>query len=327
MKKFIVITSIFYPTEAVKKYAKISDWQLIVVGDRKTPHDWKLENVVYLSPKLQLKLFPKIVKELPWNSYSRKILGYIYAIKQGADIIADTDDDNIPYSNWGDNLSFEGQFDTVYSKGFVNAYKYFTNKFIWPRGYPLDKILENTEEKIVPQKQRVGVWQFLTDSDPDVDAIYRLTINKMVKFMKNKPIVLGENTVCPFNTQNTIFAKELFPLLFLPPFASFRFVDILKGLVAQPLMWQSGFRLGFGQATVIQRRNPHNFLKDFELEIPMYLNSEKVVSITDKAIRTKDTLTKNMMNVYTALYREQIVTKKVLTALKLWLEAIEYEKI
>ena len=327
MRKFIIITSIFPPTEAVKKFAKISEWQLIVVGDKKTPLNWKLKNVIYLSPDKQLKLFPKIAKSLPWNSYSRKNLGYLYAIKQGADIIADTDDDNIPYKNWGKNLTFEGQFDTVDNKGFVNAYKYFTNELIWPRGYPLDKILENIERKIVPKKQKVGVWQFLADSDPDVDAIYRLTINKMVKFMKNKPIVLEKNTICPFNTQNTIVTKELFPLLFLPPFVSIRFVDILKGLVAQPLMWQSGFKLGFGQATVIQRRNPHNYLKDFELEIPMYLSSEKVVLITDKALKFKDKLTKNLMNVYTALYREQIVTKKVLTALKLWLEEIEYEKI
>lgn len=327
MKKFIIITSIFPPTEAVKKFAKISEWQLIVVGDKKTPLNWKLKNVIYLSPNKQLKLFPKIAKSLPWNSYSRKNLGYLYAIKQDADIIADTDDDNIPYSNWGNNLSFESQFNTVDGKGFVNAYKYFTNEFIWPRGYPLDKILRNTERKIIPKKQKVGVWQFLADSDPDVDAIYRLTINKMVKFIKNKPIVLEKNTICPFNTQNTVVIKKLFPLLFLPPFVSIRFVDILRGLVAQPLIWQLGFRLGFDQATVIQKRNPHNFLKDFELEIPMYLNSEKVVLITNKAIKPKDTLTKNLMNVYTALYKKHIVTKKVLTALKLWLEEIEYEKI
>ena len=327
MKKFIIITSIFPPTEAVNKFAKISDWQLIVVGDKKTPKNWELKNVVYLSPDQQLKLFPKIAKELPWNSYSRKILGYIYAIKKGAQIIADTDDDNTPYKNWGENLTFEGWFGTVGNGMFINVYKYFTNKFIWPRGYPLDKILENTEGKIIPKKQKVGVWQFLADSDPDVDAIYRLTINKMMRFMKNKPIVLEKNTVCPFNTQNTFFTKELFPLLFLPPFVSIRFVDILRGLIAQPLMWQSGFRLGFGQATVIQKRNPHNFLKDFELEIPMYLNSEKVVLITNKAIKPKDTLTKNLMIVYTALYKEHIVTKKVLTVLKLWLEEIEYKKI
>ena len=36
MKKTIVITSIFNPTEAVFGFSKMDDYQLIVVGDKKT---------------------------------------------------------------------------------------------------------------------------------------------------------------------------------------------------------------------------------------------------------------------------------------------------
>lgn len=324
MKKFIVITSIFSPTEAAKKFAKFKDWQLIVVGDRKTPKNWRLNNVIYLSPNQQMKLFPKMSKNLPWNSYSRKNIGYLYAIRQGADIIVDTDDDNIPYDDWGKSIIFKGKFKTVVSNGFVNIYKYFTNKFIWPRGYPINRLLEKKKEKIELKKQKIGIWQFLADGEPDVDAIYRLTINEKVFFDKNSPIVLEKNTICPINTQNTVFTKELFPLLFLPPFVSIRFVDILKGLVAQPLMWQLGFRAGFGPASVIQKRNPHNYLKDFELEVPMYLNSEKTILTTIKAIVPKKTLTKNMINVYQHLNNEGIVSNKVLVALKTWLNEINH---
>ena len=35
---FIVTTTIFKPSTAVKKFSKIKDWKLIVVGDKKTPH-------------------------------------------------------------------------------------------------------------------------------------------------------------------------------------------------------------------------------------------------------------------------------------------------
>jgi hypothetical protein len=39
--KWIVITSIFYPTAAVHKFLQLkSDWNLIVIADRKTPLDW-----------------------------------------------------------------------------------------------------------------------------------------------------------------------------------------------------------------------------------------------------------------------------------------------
>ena len=39
MDKFIVITSIFPPTEAIEKFAKLKDWKVVLVGDIKTPSD------------------------------------------------------------------------------------------------------------------------------------------------------------------------------------------------------------------------------------------------------------------------------------------------
>lgn len=322
MKKFIVITSIFSPTEAVKKFAKLKDWQLIIVGDKKTPKDWKLHNAIYISPDAQIELFPKMAKDLPWNSYSRKNIGYLYAMRQGADIIVDTDDDNIPYDDWGKGVSFEGTFKTIESKGFVNIYKYFTDEFIWPRGYPLNKVLEKKKDKIEVKKQKIGVWQFLADREPDVDAIYRLTINKQITFDKNPPIVLGKNTICPVNTQNTFFTKALFPLLFLPPFVSIRFVDILKGFVAQPLMWELGYHTAFGSASVMQKRNPHDYMEDFELEVPMYLNTEKTILATKRAINPKQSLSNNLVNVYKQLYHEGIVPQETVAALKTWIKEI-----
>lgn len=37
--KYIVITSIHYPTEAVRRFSEIEDWQVVVVADLKTPKD------------------------------------------------------------------------------------------------------------------------------------------------------------------------------------------------------------------------------------------------------------------------------------------------
>ena len=51
LKKFIVCTSINKPTLAIKKFDYMRDWKLIVVGDKKTPKNYKLKNGVYLSPK------------------------------------------------------------------------------------------------------------------------------------------------------------------------------------------------------------------------------------------------------------------------------------
>src|ERR1700679_3469227 len=100
LKKFIVITTIFEPTEAVMAFAKMADYSLIVVGDEKTPANWQYPNVDYISVEKQSELDFHIRPILPFNHYGRKMLGYLRAIRQGAEIIIDTDDDNIPKDNW-----------------------------------------------------------------------------------------------------------------------------------------------------------------------------------------------------------------------------------
>ena len=325
LKKYTVITSIFPPTDAIKKFSEIPGWHLIVVGDRKTPSDWRHPKVTYLGPNDQEKLNFQITKKLPWNHYCRKMMGYLYAINQGADIIADSDDDNEPLDNWSNIPDFEGNFKQISGPKFVNVYRHFSNNFIWPRGYPLDYILKNEVIAESSANTKVGIWQFLANGEPDVDAIYRLVSNKQVTFDNNPALVLDKDTVCPTNSQNTFFRKELFILLYLPSFVTFRFTDILRGLVAQPIMWANGYRQGFGPATVIQKRNPHNYVRDFESEIPVYLNSERVIDLTAKSlISTKGQgLNQQFLAAYSSLEEANIVTSQELDLLRGWIRDIE----
>jgi hypothetical protein len=55
LKKFIVCTSINKPTLAVRKFDSMKDWKLVIVGDKKTPKNYKLKNGIYLSPKIKKK--------------------------------------------------------------------------------------------------------------------------------------------------------------------------------------------------------------------------------------------------------------------------------
>ena len=93
-----------------------------------------------------------------------------------------------------------------------------------------------------------------------------------------------------------------------------------SGLVAQPILWAAGYHLGFGEATVIQKRNPHNYLNDFESEIPGYLFAEKVVKLAIEAVSAERSISKNLVSVYQALQKEQIVSELELKALELWLK-------
>ena len=324
LNKFIVITTINEPTIAIKSFSQKNDYTTLIVGDAKTPEDWKLPGAIYISLKEQENINSKLSNLLPLNHYSRKMIGYLHAIRNGADLIVDTDDDNIPKEDWGFPV-FSGEFNSIEPNyGFVNIYTLFTKQKIWPRGLPLNFINSKiyAEKHIFKKQCKVGVWQGLADESPDVDAIYRLTDNSPCVFDRNEPVVLNVNSVCPFNSQNTAIVKELFPLLYLPCFVTFRFCDILRGLVAQPIMWLYDYQLGFTKATVTQIRNEHDFYEDFISEIPMYKYCQNVFESTYKAISSSRSLADNLVSSYESLQREGIVQEKELEALNAWLEDI-----
>ena len=325
MNKFIVITSIFNPTEAVKKFSNIKEFKTIVVGDKKSPEKYDCENVIFLPVSQTIN--SKLETVLPYNHYCRKMLGYIYAIQHGAELIYDTDDDNYPKEKW-DIPSFNGNFPCLSSKNdFANVYKCYTDKHIWPRGYPLELLKQDENNynigSLPIKKQNIGVWQSIVDNEPDVDAIYRLVDNSLCEFKTGNPVVLAKDTVCPFNSQATAFKKELFPLLYLPTTVTFRFTDILRGLVAQPIMWNAGFSLGFTEAQVVQERNVHNYLKDFESEIPCYLFAQKIIEYTKESIKSSNSISDNLYETYCLLEKKDIVKKDELIILETWLNDIK----
>jgi hypothetical protein len=325
MKRAIVITSIFNPTEAVCAFSQMPDYQVYVVGDRKTPADWHCRNVDYISVTEQEKSDYRLAKILPYNHYCRKMLGYLKAIQNGAEYIVDADDDNIPKHDW-DFPEFEQKYECISGiRGFVNIYNLYTDQKIAPRGLPLNlNPLPYELEKYLSWKDcRVGVWQGLADENPDVDALYRLKNDAPCYFRDRSPVVLGEGTICPFNTQNTMIRKELFALMYLPAFVTFRFTDILRGLISQPIMWLYGYHLGFTGATVVQKRNPHNYMKDLMSEIPMYEHGEKVAELASSAISKSENAGNNLYNAYHALLQANIVCAEEMITLESWLEDLE----
>ena len=321
MKKSIVITSIFPPTEAVRAFAQLPGHRVIVVGDKKTPPDWDCVGVEFLSVEEQEKSPHALARHLPFNHYCRKMLGYLRAIESGAEVLIDTDDDNIPKPDWS-FPDFDGAFDRVPGgRGFVNIYQLFTSQPIWPRGLPLDLIRTkfDLEKNLAPAACRVGIWQGLADEDPDVDAIYRLTNDTPCYFEELAPVVLEAGTLCPFNSQNTATRRELFPLLYMPVFVTFRFTDILRGLVAQPIMAAQGYQLGFTGATVVQKRNPHDYMKDFVSEIPVFEHSRRVVEVVSGVVSSNQTIPGNLLAAYRELCRKGIVPEMELVSLDAWL--------
>ena len=318
----IVITSIFAPTRAVRAYAKFADVGTIVVGDTKSPDNWQLDQVTYLSVDEQKKKYGEFAEKLPFAHYCRKNLGYLEAISAGYDVIVDTDDDNIPLDNWRIRKAKGSWQQTAADLGFINTYAYYSPQHIWPRGLPLDCITSAAARDFplheLATELEVPVWQGLANGDPDVDAIYRLVDNSPCTFENKPPIVLNRGTISPYNSQNTATYRAAFPLLYLPSYVSFRFTDILRGLIGQVILWDHGYRLGFHEATVFQERNMHDYMRDFADEIPVYMHARKVVEIAQSALISGQSMGDQLQAIYAALIDASIVGPGEAELVRLW---------
>jgi hypothetical protein len=108
-------------------------------------------------------------------------------------------------------------------------------------------------------------------------------------------------------------------LLYLPSTVTFRFTDILRGLIAQPIMWLYKYCLGVMEATVVQERNPHDYMKDFKLEIPCFIQGEGVIEIVANKISSSLSIQDNLLIAYEELYKNEIVKKNEIELVINWL--------
>ncbi len=321
MKKFIVITSIA-ETEAIKEYASMKDWKLIVVGDRKGPLNAPI-NSTFIKYQGEIEKMYSFTKTCPIDHYCRKNIGYLHAMSLGAKTIYDTDDDNYPLGNWADLFREENNLKYISTNENVfNIYKLFTDTKIWPRGYPIQKLQAQIEPIYNNEGVDIAIWQGLADNDPDVDAIYRLIVGKEVKF-RSGAYGIAKNTYVPFNSQNTAWKIDAFEFLYLPCTVSFRFTDILRGYVAQRLTWQNNMCIGFKGPTVHQLRNEHDLMKDFADEYSMYTQIERLINILDQIQIIGKNKKEWMLQVYEKLIKEGIAKSEELKHLTAWLDDIK----
>lgn len=315
----IIITTINSETEAIKKFKSIPGWKLILVGDKKTP-SYSDPNINFMEFKSQLEKYD-IANKISANSYCRKNIGYIEAIKNNSDVIYESDDDNIPYDSW-DFEEFKSSSLLKCSNKFANIYKYLSGENIWARGFPLEYINSKIHYNLIESSCNIGVWQTLIDHDPDVDAIYRLTINKPIDFDVNNSFGIDVGVYAPFNSQSTFWTKECFPYLYFPCTVSWRLADILRSYITQRLLWHDGLKLGFRRSIVYQDRFRTDYMKDFIDEIPLYTNVIKIISILDSLTLTSNKF-ENMIIIYNELFKNGIVKKEELDILSVWIETLK----
>lgn len=310
-EKCVIITTINVPTETILKHIKNDEYDVIIVGDNKTPSEQYANlNCIYLDVPSQKKLFPELSELLPYNHYCRKNLGYLYAIKKGYKIIYETDDDNVPHDNFDSVLHYNDHNDglqmiTEQNNAWINIFKYFTNNgYIWPRGFPLSLLKHNPNYLIQPTDNPPSIINGLVENDPDVDALFRIICDHQhyIQWEKNKRIMINNNNVCVFNSQNTFWLNpEVFMCLLIPCSVSFRYCDILRGIISNVILKKTNNYMMYVSPNVTQYRNQHDLMSDFKSEYEMYIHNENILNFIENQVNWDSNTADNKLNVKSAL--------------------------
>lgn len=322
----LVVTSIASPSNVLRKLAAgcVNDnYKFILIGDNKSPDNFSMKNCQFYSVKDQIELDLAFTKKCPVNSYSRKNIGYLLAIRNNSDVILETDDDNIPYKDFFLPPQQKHRAKSIRNSGWVNVYSFFSAKKIWPRGFPLEYVKNSFNfNELLVEEVNCPIQQRLVDEDPDVDSVYRMIFSSPCYFEKRKVIGIGLKTWCPFNSQNTAWFKFAFKLMYLPSYCSFRMTDIWRSFIAQRILWENDMQVLFTSPTMKQIRNEHILLADFQDEVKGYLYNAKICQKLENLDLRKgeEHIEENMYLCYEEFVKMNLINSNEFSLLNIWFD-------
>lgn len=275
MKKVIVTTTINPPTKAIRLFEAMEDWELVVIGDKKTPADYRLQRGVYVRPEEQQAYDPALSDAIGWNCIQRRSFGLLWAHDLGADVVALVDDDNIPQPGWGQDLLIGRDVEMDCYETDLPAFDPLgasNYPWLWHRGYPLQLLHQRDYLKKRRQVVRADVQADLWNGDPDIDAVCRMEHAPECAFDAG-PFPMAANKMGPFNSQNTFLSGACLADYFLFPHVG-RMDDIWASYYLQA----KGRRAAYNRASVYQDRNVHDLVRDMRDEYLGYENNLKLVA-------------------------------------------------
>lgn len=299
--KAIVTTTINEPTPALLKFIEIAqrdDWTIIIVGDKKTPHESYLKLaqqygfLAYLHPSKQDSKYHELSEAIGWNCIQRRNLGIVEAYNMGAEIIATVDDDNIPFANWGKapilalgKKPLVAVLDTPDSV--FDPFQGTNEPELWHRGFPVQLLKDRARAAYIGHEERPTclVYADFWNGEPDVDAICRIARGPFDCKFTHEPF--AGTKPGPFNSQNTFLHRAVIPHYFLYPHVG-RMDDIWASYVVQR---QFPGCVVYGTASVYQERNVHNFVKDLDAEM---LGNRQTINLVT-ALQQSDSVTEDIL--------------------------------
>lgn len=280
-----------------KFYQDVKFW---VVGDLKTPHTEvtaflaDIENAVYLPPEHQKHW--RCSEPIGWSCVQRRNIGFLEALKDGAETIITLDDDNLPMNDWYFRDFAQAltdprpEMEDTWSGLQIGGPHAWVDigKLMYPRdgidpvvqrGTPQPRITNEDISFVTDAK--IGLATGVILGDPDTSAVDRISRSypqvHQVSELLHQGVVLHPQSYAAVNSQNTAFLKQFAPSMFMAPGIG-RGDDIVAGLLTQRIMRDAGYQVHFGQPFVYQERHHHDLIADLKAE--MWLN-ENVLEITD----------------------------------------------
>jgi hypothetical protein len=284
MKKVIVTTTINPPTKAIRLFDAMTDWDLVVIGDLKTPPDYRLERGLYVDPDSQAKYDKDLSDAIGWNCIQRRNIGLLIAYDMGAEIVAVIDDDNVPLPGWGNELMIGQEVEVNYYETTLPVFDPVgatNHRDIWHRGYPLQLLPKRDYKAKTRRYMMADVQADFWNGDPDIDAICRMEHAPTCKF-DDACFPIASNKPAPFNSQNTFLSRRALQEYFLFPHIG-RMDDIWAAYYLQA----RGFAVVFGKASVYQERNVHDLLVDMRKE---YLGYEHNLQLVEALVRDPEAI-------------------------------------
>lgn len=296
MKLAIISTTIhgekgYILYDRLAKKSKFSDVKFFVAGDKKSADfdtsKFKCE-IEYLTPKAQGRYASS--EAIGWNKPARRNIALLRAMETNPDFILTIDDDNIPsddyFDLWHNVITSPARKEVIGVKDIEHHHwhNYLAASDseieLYARGFPIPFRYKNSTKVVKTKKEipteKIGIFQGISLGDPDIDAKTRIVYPKPtpLSVIHEKNYVLRD-IWSPYNSQNTMFAKKLFPLAFMWSTAG-RSEDIYASYVWQRFLFNNGMYAHVGDAVNFQNRGKRNDIRDLTLEVETYLKSHEV---------------------------------------------------
>ncbi|XP_062117728.1 probable glycosyltransferase STELLO1 [Humulus lupulus] len=347
-ERWIIVSVSDYATDSLRKLVKTKGWQVLAIGNSKTPSDWSLKGAIFLSLEEQAKLGFRVVDFLPYDSYVRKTVGYLFAIQHGAKKIFDADDrGEVIDGDLGKHFDVElvgedARQETIlqYShenpnRTVVNPYIHFGQRSVWPRGMPLENVGEIEHEEFYTEifGGKQFIQQGISNGLPDVDSVFYFTRKSGleafdIRFDEHAPkVALPQGMMVPVNSFNTIYHSSAFWALMLPVSISSMASDVLRGYWSQRMLWEIGGYVVVYPPTV--HRYDRIEAYPFSEEKDLHINVGRLTKFLVSWRSGKHRLFEKILELSFAMAEEGFWTEKDLKFTAAWLQdllAVGYQQ-